>query len=136
MSHQDGVQAQGARRIAFVDLEVGDWDEQRATCTGASGGIDISVGGIAEVVPTGHQCIRCRVVACRRGINLGVSQGVRIVDSFFRSGNPAEREEELATGAVGLCTFAVSTCSVEPTARDNVFDGNVCDEFPYETRRR
>jgi hypothetical protein len=134
-SHQDGIQAQGAEDIAFVDLEVGDWDEERSTCTGASGGIDISAGGLAETTPVGHQCIRCRVVACRRGLNLGVSQGVRVIDSRFRSGNPEEREEELATGVVGLCNFAVSTCSVEPAARDNVFRRNVCDEFPYESRR-
>ena len=37
-AHQDGIQALGANDIAFVDLEVGDWDEQRATCTGASAG--------------------------------------------------------------------------------------------------
>lgn len=131
-SHQDGIQAQGAQNIAFVDLEIGDWDEERSTCTGASGGIDISIGGIAEIVPTGHACIRCRVIACRRGLNLGVSQGVTVVDSLFRSGNPAEREEPLATGETGLCSFAVSTCSVEPAAQDNVFERNVCDEFPYE----
>lgn len=131
-SHQDGIQAQGARNITFVDLEIGDWDDQRATCTGASGGIDISLGGIADIVPAGHACIRCRVIACRRGINLGVSRGVRVVDSLFRSGNPAEREEPLATGETGLCSFAVSTCSVEPAARDSVFERNVCDEYPYE----
>jgi hypothetical protein len=131
-SHQDGIQAQGARNITFVDLEIGDWDDQRSTCTGASGGIDISVGGLADMVPVGHACIRCRVIACRRAINLGVSRGVTVVDSLFRSGNPAEREEPLATGETGLCSFAVSTCSVEPDARDNVFERNVCDEFPYE----
>ena len=38
-AHQDGIQALGANDIAFVDHEVGDWDEQRATCTGASAGI-------------------------------------------------------------------------------------------------
>lgn len=131
-SHQDGVQAQGARDIAFVDLEVGDWQDRRATCTGASGGIDLSVGGIAGIVPTDYQCIRCRVIACRRGLNLGISQGARVVDSRFRSGNPAEREEQLATGVVGLCSFAVSTCNIEPAAREHVFERSVCDKFPYE----
>lgn len=131
-SHQDGIQAQGARNIAFVDLEIGDWDAQRATCTGAEGGIGISLGGIVGVIPTGHKCIRCRVIACRRGINIGASVGTRITDSMFRSGNPAERQERLATGMVGLCSFAVSTCEIQPTARDHVFERNVCDEFPYE----
>ncbi len=131
-SHQDGIQAQGARDIAFVDLEVGDWQDRRATCTGASGGIDISLGGIARVVPTGYQCIRCRVIACRRGLNLGISRRVRVVDSRFRSGNPTEREELLATGVIGICSFAVSTCSVLPTAKEHTLEGNVCDEFPYE----
>jgi hypothetical protein len=132
ISHQDGVQAQGARRIAFVDLEVGDWDKQRATCTGASGGLDISMGGIAEFVPTDYQCIRCRVIACRRGLNLGISRGVRIVDSRFRSGNPADREARLATDVVGVCSYQVSTCNIEPTAKEHVLEGNVCDEYPYE----
>jgi hypothetical protein len=132
-SHQDGIQAQGARNIAFVDLEIGDWDEERATCTGAEAGIGISLGGVANIIPTGHKCIRCRVIACRRGINIGASVGTEIVDSRFRSGNPAEREEQLETGMVGLCSFAVSTCEFQPTAREYSFDdSNVCDEYPYE----
>jgi hypothetical protein len=135
-SHQDGIQAQGARNISFVDLEIGDWDDQRATCTGAEAGIGISLGGVADIIPTGHKCIRCRVIACRRGINIGASVGTEIVDSRFRSGNPAEREEQLATGIVGLCSFAVSTCEFQPTAREYVFDDandpSVCDEYPYE----
>jgi len=135
-SHQDGIQAQGARNISFVDLEIGDWDEQRATCTGAEAGIGISLGGVADIIPTGHKCIRCRVIACRRGINIGASLDTEIVDSRFRSGNPAEREEQLATGMVGLCSFAVSTCEFQPTARNYSFDDAndpaVCDEYPYE----
>jgi hypothetical protein len=135
-SHQDGIQAQGARNISFVDLEIGDWDAQRATCTGAEAGIGISLGGVAGIIPTGHKCIRCRVIACRRGINIGASVGTEIVDSRFRSGNPAEREERLATGIVGLCSFAVSTCEFQPTAREYSFndssDPAVCDEYPYE----
>jgi hypothetical protein len=132
-SHQDGIQAQGARNISFVDLEIGDWDDQRATCTGAEAGIGISLGGVADVIPTGHKCIRCRVIACRRGINIGASLRAEVVDSMFRSGNPAEREERLATGMIGLCSFAVSTCEFQPTAREYSFDdSNVCDEYPYE----
>jgi len=135
-SHQDGIQAQGARNIAFVDLEIGDWDDERATCTGAEAGIGISLGGVADIIPTGHKCIRCRVIACRRGINIGASLGTEIIDSRFRSGNPAEREERLATGLIGLCSFAVSTCEFQPTAREYSFDDSndpsVCDEYPYE----
>jgi hypothetical protein len=37
---------------------------------------------------------------------------------------------------VGLCSFAVSTCEFQPTARDYSFadsdDPSVCDEYPYE----
>ena len=73
------------------------------------------------------------MIACRRGINIGASLRTEVVDSMFRSGNPAEREERLATGIVGLCSFAVSTCEFQPTAREYVFDdSNVCDEYPYE----
>jgi hypothetical protein len=136
-AHQDGVQAHGASNIAFVDLEVGDWDEQRATCAAASGGIDISRGGApTSVVPRDYQCIRCRVVACRRAINVGESTGVVVTNGRFRAGNPGELEEELATGEVGLCNFQVSVCNVDATARDSVFEGNVCDEHPYGDARR
>lgn len=135
-AHQDGIQALGASDIAFVDLEVGDWEERRSTCTGASAGIDISLGGAADLTPTDYRCIRCRVVACRRAINVGESVNTQVTDGRFRSGNPEEREEELATGEIGLCAFGVSTCNVDTTAQDNVFEGNVCDKFPYENRRR
>lgn len=135
-AHQDGIQALGASDIAFVDLEVGDWEERRSTCTGASAGIDISLGGAADLVPADYRCIRCRVVACRRAINVGESVNTQVTDGRFRSGNPQERREELATGEIGLCNFGVSTCNVDTTAQDNVFEGNVCDKFPYENRRR
>jgi hypothetical protein len=135
-AHQDGVQALGANDIAFVDLEVGDWDERRSTCTGASAGIDISLGGAAGLVPTDYKCIRCRVVACRRAINVGESVGTQVTDGRFRSGNPAEREEELATGVVGLCNFGISPCNVDPTAAEHVFEGNVCEKHPYGASRR
>ncbi|HXV57298.1 MAG TPA: hypothetical protein VD704_05465 [Gaiellaceae bacterium] len=136
-AHQDGIQALGASDIAFVDLEVGDWDDRRATCTGASAGIDISLGGAAALVPSDYRCIRCRVVACRRAINVGESRNVRVTDGRFRSGNESERNEELATGEVGLCNFGVSPCNVDPTAEGVVFERNVCDKHPYEgTRRR
>ena len=135
-AHQDGIQALGANDIAFVDLEVGDWDEQRATCTGASAGIDISLGGAAGLVPTDYQCIRCTVVACRRAINVGESVNTRVTDGRFRSGNPDEREEELANGEVGLCNFGVSTCNVDPTAQNVVFENNLCEKYPYSTGRR
>jgi hypothetical protein len=135
-AHQDGIQALGANDIAFVDLEVGDWDEQRATCTGASAGIDISLGGAAGLVPTDYQCIRCTVVACRRAINVGESVNTRVTDGRFRSGNPAEREEELANGEVGLCNFGVSACNVDPTAQNVVFEDNLCEKYPYGSGRR
>ena len=135
-SHQDGIQAQGGRDITFVDLEVGDWDAERSTCTGATGGLDISSGGLAQTRPVDYRCIRCRVMACRRGFSTDGSIGVRVTDSAFRSGNPAEREQPLATGEVGLCDFVLSACEIHPGAREVVFERNVCDEYPYEARRR
>jgi hypothetical protein len=135
-SHQDGIQAQGGRDITFVDLEVGDWGAERSTCTGATGGLDISSGGLAETRPVDYACIRCRVIACRRGFSTDGSLGVRVTDSAFRSGNPAERKERLATGETGLCNFGLSACEIHPGARDVVFERNVCDEYPYEARRR
>ncbi|MGH3039684.1 MAG: hypothetical protein ACRDLZ_09850, partial [Gaiellaceae bacterium] len=134
-SHQDGIQAMGGRNITFVDLEVGDWDAERSTCTGATGGLDISSGGLAQTRPVDHRCLRCRVIACRRGFSTDGSIRARVTDSAFRSGNPAEREEELATGEVGLCDFGLSACEIHG-GRDVVFERNVCDEYPYEARRR
>jgi hypothetical protein len=67
---------------------------------------------------------------------VGESVNTQVTDGRFRSGTPAEREEELATGVVGLCNFAVSPCNVDPTAAGHVFEGNVCQKFPYENRRR
>ena len=131
--HQDGIQAHGANDIAFVDLEVGDWEEQRATCAAASGGIDISGGsGPSGLLPTDYRCIRCRVIACRRAINVGESVGVQVTDGRFRSGNPADLEEQLATGEVGLCNFQVSSCNVDAAARDSVFERNLCEEHPFQ----
>jgi hypothetical protein len=135
-SHQDGIQAMGGRNITFVDLEVGDWDEERSTCTGATGGLDISSGGLAETRPVDYTCIRCRIIACRRGFSTDGSLKVRVTDSAFRSGNPAEREEPLETGVVGLCDFGLSACEIHPGAREVVFERNDCDEYPYEARRR
>ena len=123
-AHQNGIQALGAT-ARTIDLAVGDWEEQRATCTGASAGIDISLGGAAGLVPTDYQCIRCTVVACRRAINVGESVNTRVTDGRFRSGNPAERDEELANGEVGLCDYGVSTCNVDPTAQNVVFEDNL-----------
>jgi hypothetical protein len=136
LSHQDGIQAMGGRNITFVDLEVGDWDAERSTCTGATGGLDISSGGLAQTRPVDYQCIRCRVIACRRGFSTEGSLGVRVTNSAFRSGNPAERKERLATGEVGICRFVLSACEIYPDARGVVFQRNVCDEYPYEARRR
>ena len=75
-------------------------------------------------------------MACRRAINIGESVNTRVVDGLFRSANPAEREEPLATGETGLCSFGLSACDTLPEARRLVFERNVCDEYPYESRRR
>ena len=92
-SHQDGIQAQGARNIAFVDLEIGDWDDERATCTGAEAGIGISLGGVADIIPTGHKCIRCRVIACRFAVSTCEFQPTAREYTFADSNDPSVCDE-------------------------------------------
>ena len=121
----------GGRNITFVDLEVGDWDDERSTCTGATGGLDILVRRPRETRPVDCRCIplpRHRVPA-GASAPTAHSEG-KVTDSAFRSGNPAERRGAFATGVVGLCDFGLSACEIDPGAREVVFERNVCDEYP------
>ena len=53
-------------------------------------------------------------------------------DSWWRSGNPAERTGILANGQTGLCNHSGGPCTITPgesTGRQIV--GNRCDKYPY-----
>ena len=130
-SHQDGAQIQGGNKIEFIDFEWGDWETGTATCQGAAGTF---VPGSVNGNPVQDMaCIRCKSVSCNHGMYLAISDGTRVVDSKWRTGNPADRAGTLASGAVGLCTFASPPCGMPVGQATNVVIlGNYCDPWPYE----
>jgi len=129
-SHQDGAQIQGGTRIEFIDFTWGDWAARRATCQGAAGTF---VPGSVNSWPVRYMaCIRCKSVSCNHGMLISRSHGTLVEDSWWRSGNPAERTGILANGQTGLCNHSGGPCTITPgysTARRIV--GNRCDRFPY-----
>ena len=130
-SHQDGAQIQGGFEVEFIDFEWGDWETGTATCQGAAGTfVPASVNGNPV---QNMACIRCKSVSCNHGMYLGVSDGSLVVDSKWRTGNPADQLGTLASGATGLCRFASAPCVVPPGQATNfVILGNYCDPWPYE----
>ena len=130
-SHQDGAQIQGGFKVEFIDFEWGDWETGTATCQGAAGTF---VPGSVNANPVQDMaCIRCKSVSCNHGMYLAISDGTRVVDSRWRTGNPADRAGTLASGAVGLCTFASPPCGMPAGQATNVLIlGNYCDPWPYE----
>jgi hypothetical protein len=77
-------------------------------------------------------CIRCKSVACNHGMLISRSTGTVVVDSWWRSGNPAERNGILANGQTGLCNHSGGPCVITPgysTGRQIL--GNRCDRHPY-----
>jgi hypothetical protein len=130
-AHQDGAQIQGGDTVEFIDFEWGDWETGTATCQGAAGTfVPGSVNGnpVQDVA-----CIRCKSVSCNGGFLLSWSDGSKVIDSKWRTGNPADREGLLANGQTGLCRFASPPCLVPPNEATNVLVlGNYCDPWPYE----
>jgi hypothetical protein len=76
-------------------------------------------------------CIRCKSVSCNHGLYVGTSVGTLVVDSMWRTGNPADRVPILANGHIGLCEFGTSPCTIEAGAVGYTIVGNVCDRWPY-----
>ena len=129
-AHQDGAQIQGGNTVEFIDFEWGDWETSTATCQGAAGMfVPASVNGNSV---TNMACIRCKSVSCNHGMHFGISVGSLVVDSMWRTGNPADRTVPLANGQVGLCQFGGPACTMgdgEPTAYTIL--RNYCDRWPY-----
>jgi hypothetical protein len=96
--HQDGVQLQGGRDIAFVDFSVGNHATGRSTCQGAGGAFFYS--GASGYVPTNIDVVRGSYIACNHSLFMGLGSG-DVVDAHFRSGR--------TDGTDPLCTqFAAS----------------------------
>jgi hypothetical protein len=128
-SHQDGAQIQGGDTVEFIDFEWGDWETSTATCQGAAG--TFVPGSVNGNPVTNVACIRCKSVSCNHGLYVGTSVGTLVVDSMWRTGNPADRVPILANGHIGLCEFGTSPCTIEAGAVGYTIVGNVCDRWPY-----
>lgn len=81
--HQDGVQLQGGRNIAFVDFSVGRYSRGRSTCQGAGGAFFYS--GAQGYRPFNIDVIRGRYIACNHSLFAGLGTG-SVVGARFRSG--------------------------------------------------
>jgi hypothetical protein len=129
-SHQDGAQIQGGNRIEFIDFTWGNWAARRATCQGAAG--TFVPGSVNNWPVRNMACIRCKSVSCNHGMLLARSTGTVVVDSWWRSGNPAERRGILANGQTGLCNHSGGPCTINPgQSRGRQIVGNRCDRHPY-----
>jgi hypothetical protein len=129
-SHQDGAQIQGGTRIEFIDFTWGNWAARRATCQGAAG--TFVPGSVNNWPVRNMACIRCKSVSCNHGMLISRSVGTVVVDSFWRSGNPAERQGTLANGQTGLCNHSGGPCVITPgESRGRQIVGNRCDKYPY-----
>ena len=135
-AHQDGVQALGANDIAFVDLEVGDWGTQRATCTGASAGIDISLGGAAGLRPDRlqvHPLQGRRLPAGDQRRRVGGRPGHRRALPLRQSGRASRGAGKRRRGPLQLHRLAVQR---RPDRRRRRLRGEPVREYPYGAGRR
>ena len=82
--HQDGVQLQGGRNIAFVDFSVGSHATGRSTCQGAGGAFFYS--GASGYLPTNIDVVRGSYIACNHSLFVGGGTSGDIVGASFRSG--------------------------------------------------
>lgn len=81
--HQDGVQLQGGRNIAFVDFRVGLYTRGRSTCQGAGGAFFYS--GAQGNRPRNIDVVRGRYIACNHSLFAGLGTGT-VRSARFRSG--------------------------------------------------
>jgi chitodextrinase len=82
--HQDGVQLQGGRDIAFVDFSVGNYDAGLSTCQGAGGAFFYSQVG--SYVPTNIDVVRGKYIACNHSLYTNGGTSGDITGAMFRSG--------------------------------------------------
>jgi hypothetical protein len=77
------------------------------------------------------------VQSCNGGYLLSFSDGSTVIDSKWRTGNPADRVVPLANGQTGLCRFGSPPCLIPPNEATNfIVFGNYCDPWPYEDEPR
>jgi hypothetical protein len=114
-AHQDGVQLQGGRNIAFVDFSIGNYATGRSTCQGAGGAFFYSsAGGYA---PSNVDVIRGSYIACNHSLFRGGGSG-DVVAGRFRSGRTDGTDpvcvgyaaSPACDGATGGVTMSAVTC--------------------------
>lgn len=118
--HQDGVQLQGGRDIAFVDFSVGDYDGGWSTCQGAGGAFFYS--GAGGYAPENIDVIRGKYIACNHALLAGTpgSSG-EVIDASFRSGR--------TDGTDPLCVgFAASNPCID-TAPNVTLTNLTCQQW-------
>jgi hypothetical protein len=103
-AHQDGVQVQGGRNIAFVDFRIGLWSTGRSTCQGAGGAFFYSGGG------QNIDVIRGRYIACNHSLFIGRGTG-DVRNAGFRSGR-TDGTDPKCRGFAGSPPCEVRTSSV------------------------
>ena len=83
-AHQDGVQAQGGRNIAFVDFAIGNYEAGLSTCQGAGGTFFYSSAN--GYVNDHIDVIRGSYIGCNHGLNATQARSARVIDARFRAG--------------------------------------------------
>jgi chitodextrinase len=101
-AHQDGIQLQGGRDIAFVDFTIGDYDAGLATCQGAGGAFFYS-GANGNTAQDTH-VVRGKYIGCNHSLFIGEGSG-SVSDAMFRSGR-TDGSDPVCTGyaASEACT--------------------------------
>jgi chitodextrinase len=82
--HQDGVQLQGGRNIAFVDFYVGNYDTGMSTCQGAGGAFFYS--GAGGYSPQNIDIVRGKYIGCNHSLYTNAGTSGDITGAMFRSG--------------------------------------------------
>ena len=114
--HQDGIQAQGGRDIAFVDFYVGNYDTGISTCQGAGGAMFYSSAG--GYYGENIDVIRGKYIACNKALTTGSPGNTgSVTDALFRSGRVDGTDPKCigingpaTCGGTGTVTITNVTC--------------------------
>ena len=101
-AHQDGIQLQGGRDIAFVDFTIGNYDAGLSTCQGAGGAFFYS--GANGNTAQNTSVVRGKYIGCNHSLFIGEGSG-SVSDAMFRSGR-TDGSDPVCTGyaASEACT--------------------------------
>ncbi|MGH3102989.1 MAG: hypothetical protein ACRDN6_02685 [Gaiellaceae bacterium] len=124
--HQDGVQLQGGRDIAFVDFTVGNYDAGTSTCQGAGGAFFYS--GVTGYAPQNVDVIRGKYIACNHSLLRGDSRASgEVRDASFRSGR--------TDGTDSLCDGYAASPACTGSAPNVTMANVTCQNWNATSRR-